>query len=113
MMSRFRKNRWKLQSFWVSLIVFLSLPSVGLPADAPAPGVQGAAPGSPEAQAAKGLALDEVVRIALENHSSVKNAQFQINAQDAVVHQQMAAYYPTISFNNSYRTSNSSGTSPA
>ncbi len=111
MMSRFRKNRWKLQSFWVSLIVFLSLPSVGLPADAPAPGMQGAAPGSPEAQAAKGLALDEVVRIALDNHSSVKNAQFQINAQDAVVHQQMAAYYPTISFNNSYRTSNSSGSS--
>src|SRR6266567_491811 len=76
-MSRFRKNRWKLQSFCFSLIVFLSLPSVGSPADAPAPGVQGAAPGSPEAQAAKGLALDEVVRIALDNHSSVKNAQFQ------------------------------------
>jgi outer membrane protein len=107
-MSRFRKNLWKIQSFCFSLIVFLALPSVGLPADAPAPGVQGA---TPEAQAAKGLALDEVVRIALDNHSSVKNAQFQINAQDAVVHQQMAAYYPTISFNNSYRTSNSSGSS--
>jgi outer membrane protein len=111
MMSRFRKHRWKLQSFYFSLIVFLSLPSVGSPAEAPASSVQGAGPGSPEAQAAKSLALDEVVRIALENHSSVKNAQFQINAQDAVMHQQMAAYYPTISFNNSYRTSNTSGTS--
>jgi TolC family type I secretion outer membrane protein len=52
------------------------------------------------------------VHIALENHSSVKSAQFQITAQDAVVHQQMAAYYPTVNFINSYRTSNTvSGTS--
>jgi outer membrane protein len=64
------------------------------------------------AQAGKPLTLDEVVHIALENHSSVKSAQFQIRAQDAVVHQQMAAYYPTVNFNNSYRTSNTvSGTS--
>jgi TolC family type I secretion outer membrane protein len=63
----------------------------------------------PGAQAGKPLTLDEVVRIALENHSSVKSAQFQIKAQDAAVHQQMAAYYPTVNFNNSYRTSNTVG----
>jgi outer membrane protein TolC len=39
----------------------------------------------------------------------VKSAEYQIGAQDAVVHQQMAAYYPTIDLNNSYRTSGSSG----
>ena len=48
--------------------------------------------------------MDEVVRIALENHSSIKSAQYQINAQDAVLHQQMAAYYPTIKLNNNYTT---------
>jgi outer membrane protein TolC len=36
----------------------------------------------------------------------VKSAQFQIKAQDAVVHQQMAAYYPTVNFNNTYRIAN-------
>jgi outer membrane protein len=56
----------------------------------------------------KGLSVTDVVQIALDNHSSVKSAQYQVNAQDAVVHQQMAAYYPNVTFNNSYRTANSS-----
>ena len=62
-------------------------------------------------QQGTGLTLDEVVRTALENHSSVKSAQYQVGAQDAVLHQQMAAYYPTISFSNTYRTANSGGSS--
>jgi len=76
------------------------------------PVVPGQGPSVPgAAQQGKVLTLEEVVRIAIENHSSIKAAKFQIKAQDAVVHQQMAAYYPTITLNNSYRTANVGGTS--
>jgi len=76
------------------------------------PVVPGQGPSVPgAAQQGKVLTLEEVVRIAIENHSSIKSAQFQIKAQDAVVHQQMAAYYPTVAFNNTYRTANVGGTS--
>ncbi len=51
------------------------------------------------------LTLEDAVRLALENHSSIKSAGYQTQSQDAAVKQQVAAYYPTISFNNSYRTS--------
>ena len=106
----FSKAERKIPIFRFFLIIFLSLAAVGQSADAPPAPVQTGAAGSPSAPP-QGLALDEVVRIALENHSSVKNAQFQINAQDAVLQQQKAAYYPTISFNNTYRTSNSGSSS--
>ena len=66
--------------------------------------------GTPSVQPGRVLTLEEVVRITIENHSSIKSAQFQINAQDAVVHQQMAAYYPTINYNSFYRTSNTVST---
>src|ERR1700757_2613760 len=66
--------------------------------------------GTSSVQAGKVLTLEDVVRIAIENHSSIKSAQFQIRAQDAVMHQQMAAYYPTVNFNNFYRTSNTIST---
>jgi TolC family type I secretion outer membrane protein len=55
------------------------------------------------------LTLDEAVRIALDNHPRIKGASERIGAQDAVLGQEMAAYYPTLSLNNSYRTSNSTG----
>jgi len=84
-------------------------PMTAKPADTPGVAAQGPVSVPPAAQAGKPLTLDEVVRIALENHSSVKSAQFQIKAQDAAVHQQMSAYYPSVNFNNSYRTSNTVG----
>ncbi|HVO94297.1 MAG TPA: TolC family protein [Terriglobales bacterium] len=82
-------------------------------ADQTAPPGQGGQTTAPAAQAptAPGLAVDDVVQIALANHSSVKAAQFQVNAQEAVVHQQISAYYPTITFNNTYRTSNTTASS--
>jgi outer membrane protein len=66
--------------------------------------------GTSSVQPGRVLTLEDVVRIAIENHSSIKSAQFQIRAQDAVMHQQMAAYYPTINFNSFYRTSNTVST---
>lgn len=63
------------------------------------------------AQSGNVLTLEEAVRIALENHSSIRSAQYQVKAQDAVLHQQLAAYYPTLTLNNSYQTSNVGGNS--
>jgi len=86
--------------------ILVLIPVAGNPADVqlvPGQGTSNVQPG-------KILTLEEVVRIALENHSSIKSAEFQIKAQDAVMHQQMAAYYPTINYNNFYRTSNTIST---
>jgi outer membrane protein len=110
MLSRLKDDGGRLRSLCFFLLIFLWRVSPALCADAGALPVQGSQAGSAPAQAVtgKGLALNDVVRIALDNHSSVKSAQYQVNAQDAVVHQQMAAYYPSVTFNSSYRTSNSS-----
>jgi outer membrane protein TolC len=50
------------------------------------------------------LTLDEALQIALDNHPNLKAARERIGAQEAVLGQQMAAYYPTLNFNNLYRT---------
>ena len=102
-MKQFKRDWLRLQGFLLSAVISLLFPMSAKPADISGEGSVSAPSG---AQAGKPLTLDEVVRIALENHSSVKSAQFQIKAQDAVVHQQMAAYYPTVNFNNTYRIAN-------
>jgi outer membrane protein TolC len=56
------------------------------------------------------LTLEDAVRIGLENHPRIKSANERIGSQQAVLGQQMAAYYPTISLNNVYRTTTQSGT---
>ena len=106
-MKQFKREKWRLAGFFLFVIVFLSSPGTAQPADTPAPATQGIA------IAPAGLTMDEVVRIALENHSSIKSAQYQINSQDAVVHQQMAQYYPTVNFNNFYQTKSLPGASTA
>ncbi len=55
------------------------------------------------------LTLDEALLTALANHPNLKAARERIGAQDAVLGQQMAAYYPTITFNNVYRTTLQTG----
>jgi outer membrane protein len=50
------------------------------------------------------LTLDEAVLIALQNHPNVKAGRERIGAQEAVLGQQMAAYYPTLNFINTYRS---------
>ena len=106
-MKQCKREKRRLAGLFLFVIVFLSSPGTARPADAPAPATQGTA------SAPSGLTMDEVVRIALENHSSIKSAQYQINSQDAVVHQQMGQYYPTINFNNSYQTNSPRGASTA
>jgi outer membrane protein TolC len=77
------------------------------------PGTAPQPPGLPPQtlQQRNGLTVEEAVRIAVENHSSIKAAQYQVRTQDAILHQQMSAYYPTVSFVNTYRTGNSSSAS--
>jgi outer membrane protein len=57
------------------------------------------------------LTVDDTVRNALENHPSIISAQEKVGAQAAVLRQQFAAYYPTISFSNQYTLGNQSGSS--
>ena len=59
------------------------------------------------------LSIVDAVRIGLDNHPRIKAAQERTGSQEAILGQQMSAYYPTINFNNSYRTTNSSGSTSA
>ena len=54
------------------------------------------------------LTIDDAVRIGLENHPRIRSASERVSSQQAVLGQQMSAYYPTISMSNQYRTSQSS-----
>lgn len=56
------------------------------------------------------LTIENAVQIGLDNHPRVKAAGERIGSQTAVLGQQMGAYYPTISLNNTYRTGTQSGT---
>ena len=70
-----------------------------------------AAPATQTPPQDKLLTIEEAVRIGLENHPRIRAARERIGSQEAILGQQMADYYPTINFNNSYRTTNSSTTS--
>ncbi len=106
-MNQWKRDRLCLGGCWI-LTVMLFFSPVAAWAAEPATPVQGTTSAPPAG--AKVLMLDEAVRIALENHPSIKSAEQQIGAQQAVVGQQLAAYYPTVSFNNSYSTRNTTGT---
>ena len=54
------------------------------------------------------LTIEDAVQIGLENHPRIKSANERIGSQEAVLGQQMSAYYPTVNFNNRYQTSQSS-----
>lgn len=56
------------------------------------------------------LTIEDAVRIGLDNHPRIKSANERIGSQQAVLGQQMAAYYPTISMSNIYRSGTASGT---
>jgi outer membrane protein len=96
-------------SAFVAMLTIL-MPALSPAADAPAqPQALPAQTAAP--QPGNVLTLDEAIQIALENHPSIRASKERIGAQEAVVGQQMAAYYPLINMNNFYRTGNQSGTS--
>jgi outer membrane protein TolC len=94
--------------FLMTLVLMFS-PMTAKAADSPA---QTQAPVVPLtlSQQANVLTLDEAVQTALQNHPNLAAARERIGQQQAVLGQQMSAYYPTISWNNSYRTSTQTGT---
>jgi outer membrane protein len=104
---------WKSTLFpclWVYVILGTVAPmSVSLAADV-ALQLQ-ASPTTQVPPQGKLLTIEDAVRIGLENHPRIRAARERIGSQEAILGQQMSAYYPTINFNNSYRTTNSSGTS--
>jgi len=57
----------------------------------------------------KELTVDDTVRNALENHPSITAAREKVGAQAAVLRQQFAAYYPTITFKNTFTDSTDTG----
>ena len=54
------------------------------------------------------LTIEDAVRIGLDNHPRGKAANERIGSQQAVLGQQMSAYYPTLNLSNQYRTTQSS-----
>ena len=100
----------QLELFSFAVILATLIPVLSPAADAPAqPQALPAQTAAP--QPGNVLTLDEAIQIALENHPSIRASKERIGAQEAVVGQQMAAYYPLINMNNFYRTGNQSGTS--
>ncbi|HXF74856.1 MAG TPA: TolC family protein [Methylomirabilota bacterium] len=68
-----------------------------------------AAPAPSSVSPAKALlTIEEAIRIGLENHPRIKSANERVASQQAVLGQQVSAYYPTISMSNQYRTTQSS-----
>lgn len=103
------KRLLQRETFSSAMILAMLFPVVSLAVDSPAP-VQSLPPQTADPKAANILTLDEAVRIALDTHPNIKAANERIGAQQAVVGQQMSAYYPIITFNNVYRTSIQAGT---
>jgi outer membrane protein len=68
------------------------------------------APANPSSLSPTGklLTIEDAVRIGLDNHPRIKVANERIGSQQAVLGQQMSAYYPTVTMTNSYRTAQAS-----
>jgi outer membrane protein TolC len=54
------------------------------------------------------LTIEDAVRIGLDNHPRIKSSNERVLSQQAVLGQQMSAYYPIIAMSNQYRTTQSS-----
>ena len=98
----------QLELFSFAVILAILIPVLSPAADSPAPAQlmlsQTAAP-----QPGNVLTLDEALQIALENHPSIKVSKEQIDTQQAVVGQQMAAYYPLVNMTNGFQTGTQAG----
>lgn len=66
------------------------------------------APSSSLSPTGKLLTIEDAVQIGLENHPRIKSAIERVGSQEAILGQQMSAYYPTVNFNNRYQTGQSS-----
>jgi len=93
----------------LALMLIGLLPALGYCADSQSPPPQ-AATQLAQPKDANVLTLDEALLTALANHPSLRAARERVAAQRAVLGQQTAAYYPTISAAEQYRTTTETGT---
>jgi outer membrane protein TolC len=96
-------GRPQRQAFSFALLLATLFPVLSPAADSPAP-VQPLPAQAANPQPANVLTLDDAIQIGLDNHPGIKAARERIGAQQAVVGQQMAAYYPTMNLSNFYLT---------
>jgi outer membrane protein len=101
-------GRPQREAFLLALLLATLYPVLSPAADSPAP-VQPLPAQTASPQAGNVLTLDDAIQIALDNHPNIKAARERIGAQQAVLGQQMAAYYPTVSMTNFYQTSTQVG----
>lgn len=108
-MKHWDKNLPQRGGLLMPLVLLFFFAGKAEPADSP---VQTQAPAVPLtfSKDANVLTLDEAVQTALDNHPNLSAGRERIGQQQAVLGQQMSAYYPTISWNNTYRTSTQTGT---
>ena len=103
------KQRGKTSRHASGLLLVLPLvlmgPSLARSADSPQPVQPAQSAGAKDPNV---LTLDEAVLTALANHPNLKAARERIGAQEAVLGQQMAAYFPTVNLSSQYRTSQTS-----
>ena len=101
---------WKVFLVWLVAIAIVKGGHGGLVAAAEIQLQVQAAPSSQSSPSPTGklLTIEDAVRIGLDNHPRIKSASERIGSQEAVLGQQMSAYYPTVSLNNRYQTSQSS-----
>lgn len=91
------------------LLAYALAQLLGFSADAQTAEIQmqvQAAPASTTSPSPTGklLTIEDAVRIGLDNHPRIKSASERIASQEAIVGQQMGAYYPTVSWTNQYRS---------
>jgi outer membrane protein len=100
----------KVFSIWLLVIAWAAqAPRPTGAAESPMqPQTPPAAKASPQSPTGKLLTIEDAVQIGLENHPRIKSANERVGSQEAVLGQQMSAYYPTINFNNRYQSSQSS-----
>ena len=96
----------------LTLVLAFYCPFIAQAAEGPTPAAQPAVQMNLTKQATdpNSLTVDGALSLALDNHPNVKAARERIGAQEAVLGQQMGGYYPTITFNNIYRTTIQAGT---
>ncbi len=86
----------------VAVILLTLCSGSGIAAEAPEPAWKTTAPLA--AAGAPVLTLDEAVDTALVHHPNLRAARERIGAQQAVVDQQVSAYYPVVNWINQYRS---------
>ena len=109
-MKRWTKRLPDQACFHLAAFLLFAFPAGTMAGEAAVPPAEKPAAQTPALPADKALKLEDAVRTALENHPRIRAAKEKVGAQQAVLGQQFAAYYPTVSLGNSYRTTTASGT---